>query len=168
MCLSKTLELAIQSFKGVLIAGPRTGSKTPNMHIPKQLPPIILGIKGTVSSVESLRPNAFINIEKGGKFKCWMENLVECSHVIERCDGGRPAIIGQANRQYLAGWPDQEALIRILSDVCIAQNISITNLPNSVRVRDTESHRFWFNYSETESIVGKVKLAPSGVVWESL
>ena len=168
MCLSKTLELAIQSFKGVLLAGPRTGSKTPNMHIPKQLPPIIPGIKGTVSSVESLRPSAFINIEKGGKFKCWMENLVECSHVIERCDDGRPAIIGQANRQYLAGWPDQEALIRILSDACIAQNISITNLPNSVRVRDTESHRFWFNYSETESIVGKVKLAPSGVVWESL
>ncbi len=155
MCLTKVLELAIQSFKGALIAGPRTGSKTPNMHIPKQLPPIIPGIKGTVSSVESL-------------FKCWMENLVECSHVIERCDDDRPAIIGQANRQYLAGWPDQEALIRILSDACIAQNISIINLPNNVRVRDTESHRFWFNYSEAEIEIGKVKLAPSGVVWESL
>ena len=168
MHIDKALELAIESFKGVLIAGPRTGSKTANMNIPKQLPPIVPGIEGTVASVETIRPNASIAIEAGGKFNCWMENLINCNNIIERCNDGRPAIIGQKNRQYLAGWPDQEALKRILSDVCSAQNVSITQLPDCVRVRDTLKHRFWFNYSETESIVGGIKLPPSGVIWESL
>ena len=166
--LDKALELAIESFIGVLIAGPRTGSKTANMNIPKQLPPIVPGIEGTVASVETLRPNASIAIEAGGKFNCWMENLINYNNIIERCNDGRPAIIGQKNRQYLAGWPDQEVLKRILSDVCLAQNVSITRLPDCVRVRDTLKHRFWFNYSETESIVGGIKLPPSGVIWESL
>jgi beta-galactosidase len=168
MHIDKALELAIESFKGVLIAGPRTGSKTANMNIPKQLPPIVPGIEGTVASVETLRPNASIAIEAGGKFNCWMENLINYNNIIERCNDGRPAIIGKKNRQYLAGWPDQEALKRILSDVCSAQNVSITQLPDCVRVRDTLKHRFWFNYSETESIVGGIKLPPSGVIWESL
>ncbi len=97
-----------------------------------------------------------------------MENLVDCDNVIEQCDDGRPALIGNKNRQYLTGWPDQEALRRILSDSCSTQNISITSLPNNVRLRDTLKYRFWFNYSETESIVGGVKLPPSGVIWESI
>ena len=168
MHIDRSLELAIESFKGVLIAGPRTGSKTLNMHIPKELPPIVPGIKGTVASVETLRPNTSISIEEGGNFICWMENLVGCNNVIERCNDGRPALIGTKNRQYLTGWPDQEALKRILCDLCNAQNISIISLPNNVRLRDTLKYRFWFNYSETESIVGGVKLPPSGVIWESI
>jgi beta-galactosidase len=168
MRLNETLELAIESFKGILITGPRTGSKTPNMHIPKQLPPIIPGIKGTVSSVESLRPNASVSVTMGGKFNCWVESLVDCNNIIEYCDDGRPAIIGQSDRQYIAGWPDQDFLIRIFSNACTTQKISATLLPSNVRVRETRSHRFWFNYSESESIVGGIKLPPSGVIWESL
>jgi len=168
MHIGKVLEFAIQSFNGVLIAGPRSGSKTPNMSIPNPLPPIVPGIKGTIARVETLRPNASVSIEKGGNFNCWMESLVDCNNVIERCNDGRPAVIGKKNRLYLAGWPDQKALKRILRDVCIDSNIFSTNLPNNIRVRDTISHRFWFNYSETETTIGSIKLPPSGVFWELL
>ena len=80
------------------------------MAIPKELPPEVPGVVGTVASVESLRPNASISIKAGGSFNRWMETLVDCDNVIEECEDGRPAIIGQINRLYLTGWGNQEAL----------------------------------------------------------
>ena len=168
MHFDKNLKAAIQSFEGVLISGPRSGSKTLDMAIPKDLPPEVPGVVGTVASVESLRPNASISIKAGGSFNRWMETLVDCDNVIEECEDGRPAVIGQTNRLYLAGWGNQEALTRIFRDACLSQNISTMDLPDCVRVRETFKHRFWFNYSEKESIVGAVKLPPSGVFWEPL
>ncbi|WP_416653407.1 beta-galactosidase [Candidatus Pseudothioglobus sp. Uisw_086] len=162
------LKAAIQSFEGVLISGPRSGSKTLDMSIPKDLPPEVPGVVGTVASVESLRPNASISIKAGGSFNRWMETLVDCDNVIEECEDGRPAVIGQTNRLYLTGWGNQEALTRIFRDACLSQNISTMDLPDCVRVRETHKHRFWFNYSEKETNVSSVSLPPSGVFWEPL
>jgi beta-galactosidase len=162
------LKVAIESFEGVLISGPRSGSKTLDMAIPKDLPPEVPGVVGTVASVESLRPNASILIKAGGSFNRWMETLVDCDNVIEECEDGRPALIGQTNRLYLTGWGNQEALTRIFRDACLSQNISTMDLPDCVRVRETHKHRFWFNYSEKETNVSSVSLPPSGVFWEPL
>ena len=70
----------LQAFEGVVISGPRTGSKTLDMAIPKDLPPEVPGVVGTVASVESLRPNASISIKAGGSFNRWMETLVAVSY----------------------------------------------------------------------------------------
>ena len=168
MHVTDNLKIAIESFEGVVISGPRTGSKTLDMTIPNGLPPIVPGVIGTVASVESLRPNASISIKAGGNFNCWMETLVDCDNVIESCEDGRPAVIGQKNRPYLVGWADQKALKRMFKEACLSQSIPITQMPDCVRVRETLKHRFWFNYSETESKVGAIKLPPSGVFWEPL
>ena len=97
-----------------------------------------------------------------------METLVDCDNVIEICEDGRPAVIGQKNRHYLAGWGDQKALKRMFKEACLSQSIPTTEMTDSVRVRETLKHRFWFNYSETESKVGDITLPPSGVFWEPL
>ena len=115
-----------------------------------------------------MRPNASISIKAGGSFNRWMETLVDCDNVIEECEDGRPALIGQTNRLYLTGWGNQEALTRIFRDACLSQNISTMDLPDCVRVRETHKHRFWFNYSEKETNVSSVSLPPSGVFWEPL
>jgi beta-galactosidase len=168
MHINKDLKAALESFEGTVISGPRTGSKTLDMSIPNELPPQVPGIVGKVARVESLRPNALIPIINGGTFKCWMETLVDCDSVIESCDDGRPAVIGQKDRMYIAGWGNQEALKRILKDACIYQNITTIELPDCVRVRETFSHRFWFNYSDSETRIGATSLRPSGVLWEKL
>ena len=88
------------------------------MSIPSNLPPEVPGIHGTVARVETLRPKALITIKDHGHFKKWMETLVDCDNVIEFCDDGRPAIIGDEKNLYFAGWADQDTLRRIIIDIC--------------------------------------------------
>ena len=168
MHIGDELSRAIKQFDGVLISGPRTGSKTLDMAIPEKLPPLIPGINGTVARVESLRPNVTISIKELGNFKKWMETLVDSDNVIQFCDDGRPAIIGNENNFYITGWADQETLKSIFSGVCDSQDISFTELNDCVRTRETSSYRFWFNFSEEESTVGSIKIPASGVIWEAI
>ena len=168
MHIGSELKNAIHAFDGVLISGPRTGSKTLDMSIPQELPPVVPGIKGTVARVESLRPNAIISIKENGYFIKWMETLVDTDDVIEICDDGRPAIIGNEKNLYISGWADQDTLKKLFASICDAQNIATTKLNDCVRVRDTSNHRFWFNFSEEESKVGSIKIPAAGVFWEPL
>ena len=168
MHIGDELSRAIKQFDGVLISGPRTGSKTLDMAIPEKLPPLIPGINGTVARVESLRPNVTISIKELGNFKKWMETLVDSDNVIQFCDDDRPAIIGNENNFYITGWADQETLKNIFSGVCDSQDISFTELNDCVRTRETSSYRFWFNFSEEESTVGSIKIPASGVIWEAI
>jgi len=168
MHIGGQLESAIKEFDGVIISGPRTGSKTLDMSIPKNLPPVVPGIKGTVARVETLRPKAEIPIKDHGYFKKWMETLVDSDNVIQFCDDGRPAIIGNEKNLYIAGWADQDTLRSIFTDICADQEISITHLSDCVRIRETSTHRFWFNFSEEESTVGSIKIPASGVFWEAI
>ena len=168
MNIGDELSRAIKQFDGVLISGPRTGSKTLDMAIPEKLPPLIPGINGTVARVESLRPNVTISIKELGNFKKWMETLVDSDNVIQFCDDDRPAIIGNENNFYITGWADQETLKNIFSGVCDSQDISFTELNDCVRTRETSSYRFWFNFSEEESTVGSIKIPASGVIWEAI
>ena len=168
MHIGDKLNSAINEFDGVLISGPRTGSKTLDMSIPSELPPVVPGIKGTVARVETLRPNAMIPIKDSGYFAKWMETLVDSDNVFKLCDDGRPAIIGHEKNLYIAGWADQDTLKNLFSSVCDSQDIHITELNDCVRIRETSSHRFWFNFSEEESKVGSIKIPASGVIWETL
>ena len=168
MHIGDELSRAMKQFDGVLISGPRTGSKTLDMAIPEKLPPLIPGINGTVARVESLRPNVTISIKELGNFKKWMETLVDSDNVIQFCDDDRPAIIGNENNFYITGWADQETLKNIFSGVCDSQDISFTELNDCVRTRETSSYRFWFNFSEEESTVGSIKIPASGVIWEAI
>ena len=168
MHVGEQLESAIKGFDGVVISGPRTGSKTLDMSIPENLPPVVPRINGTVARVETLRPNALIPIQNHGFFKKWMETLVDSDEIIEFCDDGRPAIIGDGKNLYIAGWADQGTLKVIFSGVCSDQGIQTTELIDCVRVRDTLNHRFWFNFSEEEVAVGSIKIPASGVFWEQL
>lgn len=101
-------------------------------------------------------------------FKKWMETLVDSDNVIKFCDDGRPAIIGNEKNLYIAGWADQDTLRSIFTDICADQEISITHLNDCVRIRETSTHRFWFNFSEEESTVGSIKIPASGVFWEAI
>ena len=168
MHISDQLESAIEEFDGAVISGPRTGSKTLDMSIPKNLPPVVPGINGTVARVETLRPKTVIPIKEYGYFKKWMETLVDSDNVIKFCDDGRPAIIGDKKNLYIAGWADQDTLRSVFTGICANQEISITELNDCVRIRDTSSHRFWFNFSEEDSTVGSIKIPASGVFWEKL
>jgi len=87
---------------------------------------------------------------------------------LEVTSDGKPARVGTAKRQYIAGWPDQTALTRILTVIARDCGLETRDLPDGIRCRDTQTHRFFFNYGADAASVDGLNLAPASVTWKSL
>ncbi len=167
MTIGDTLAAAIENFAGTVLAGPRSGSKTADFAI-SQTEELLPGLPGRVAYVESLRPQARRELASGGHFQHWIETLDTEAPVLERSDCGTAALVGTDRRQYLAGWPDQAALVRMLESLCSTLGIDHCRLPDGLRLRDTDSHRFLFNYDAEPVVFDGITLAPAGVHWQAL
>ncbi len=140
------LKTAVDNFKGQVVMGPRTGSKTEDFQIPKNMPPNIDGFDAKVKSVETLRPTAPIDITSGGHIYIWREHLETSCDVIEVGGDGAPVHIRDDNLHYLAGWPDREAMARILSNIANAAGLDTEDLPTGYRRRDLGRYTLHMNY----------------------
>ncbi|MEP1231216.1 MAG: beta-galactosidase [Litorimonas sp.] len=142
------IKSAMKSTQARVIIGPRSGSKTPNFHIPKTLPPDLepLGVK--ITAVESLRPDASSELEGGGAFHIWQE-FIEIGQGAKterfRTDG-QAAFIRSGNLFYLAGWPDAQAAKDILSNQLTQLGLEIEVLSEGLRRRDIGQYKVYVNY----------------------
>ncbi|QPH55259.1 beta-galactosidase [Pontivivens ytuae] len=154
-------DLGVDAYEGVLVAGPRSGSKTADFQMPVPLPPGLPGVAATVARVESLRADSPVPLEDGGAFRFWREVLE--GEALEAAEDGVPARIGTARRQYLGGWPDDEAMMRILREAAEEAGLETLDLPEGLRVRDAGKWRFAINYADRSWKLGKhIPGAPSG------
>ena len=166
--LSDTLRRALTQHKGLSLLGPRTNSKTENFAIPVPLPPNLPSLDATIARVESLPPDCVEKLAHGGAFVHWREKIETTAHVLEHTLDGWPALIKSGGLHYLAGWADEAALTRILGDLCDQAGIATTALPEGLRLRDSATHRFFFNYNaEAVQWQGR-EIAPAGVDWQPL
>ena len=156
---------ALKDFEGLAILGPRFGSKTKDMQIPKNLPPNIPGFDCVVDYVQSLRPGSKTPLDNGGNFVNWIEKLKGSASIREPNNGGDAAIMASDNFWYLAGWPDEQAMARILGEACDQQNIATYDLPEGVRMRDGLVYRYVFNYGTMPAQVFGQTISPAGVGW---
>lgn len=157
-----------KKIKGRALIGPRTGAKTSDMSIPDRLPPAMDGLEVQVAHVETMPPDAPMPLAAGGAFQRWREELQGTAEIVETLADGRAAIMRSGNVTYLGGWPDADAMARILRSELTAAGISVRPLPAGLRCRDTATHRFWFNYGDSPVRAGDVTLEPAGVFWEQL
>ncbi|MGJ3263989.1 MAG: beta-galactosidase [Salinarimonas sp.] len=164
------LRAALAAHPGVALVGPRTGAKTARFRIPDALPPQVPGLDDLrVARIETLRADCPVPLAEGGAFRFWREWLEGDVPVIERCADGTPALVGTARRAYLAGWPDDGALDRIVCRAAAAAGLETLVLPDGLRVRDRGGWRFVTNYSaESVTLDGVVPgasgaLPPAGV-----
>ncbi len=164
--LPQSLLDQLAGFHGTAILGPRTNAKTSEMSIPVPLPPALPGLDATVALVESLPPGASVPLARGGAFVHWFEHL-ETGHARETTTDGRPAIATAGRLHYLAGWPDDTAFDWIVADACTAEGIETVSLPEGLRIRDTDSHRFWFNYAPEPIVFEGITHAAAGVTWQT-
>ena len=148
---------------GAVILGPRAGARTAEFRIPVPLPPALPGLDCAVTLVESLPPGAVLAVEGGGHVHRWREELEGSASVALRLADGRALMMRAGAVRYLGGWPDEEALGRILRDACAEAGVEATALPEGVRVRDAGAHRFWFNYGPGAVKAHGVTLPPAGV-----
>jgi beta-galactosidase len=162
--MSAALLQALEGFGGLALIGPRSNSKTPDMAIPLPLPPNLPGLACTVARVESLPPDLPVPLVEGGNFLHWREKC-EAAEVAEATVDGWPAVVGTGQLRYLAGWPDEQALDRILRTICQVKGVAVQSLPEGLRCRTAGGIRFWFNYNPEPATHEGVTIPAAGVHW---
>jgi beta-galactosidase len=168
MSLSDPLRTALEAFKGIALIGPRTDTKTNELSIPTPLGPNVAGLDVSVALTESMPPDDSIALANTGQFLHWFEHLEGDATVFVKTAAGQPAIMGTQNLRYLAGWPDDATFDSIIENLCAERGIATIALPDGLRVRDTATHRFVFNYANHPQDWNGTTIAAAGVHWEPL
>jgi beta-galactosidase len=163
--LSGPLKAALARFGGSAILGPRTNAKTADMAIPVPLPPALPDIPITVTRVESLPPGVAHPLRGGGEVRHWLEHLDGDAERVEVTTDGHPVLVRLGWMRYLAGWPCDAALERILAEACAEEGIATTPLPDGLRLRDAGTHRFAFNYGPEPVDWDGTTIPAAGVHW---
>ncbi len=149
----------------ISVLGPRTGSKTEELSISDPLPPNLPGLEATVAYVESLRPDMPRPLQGGGMIRNWMERVETPLTPRFVTEDGTPVLIGDGPLRYLAGWPDEAALARMLDLLGAEAGLDLNPLPDGLRTRNTASHHFAFNYANHSQTYRDQTLPPAGVGW---
>lgn len=163
--LTDVLKAAIANSDAQVILGPRTNAKTANLSIPTPLPPEIPGLDVTIARVETIRADMPIPATGGGHLKLWFEQVETNADVIEVTTKSAPILMQTKCLAYLAGWPDETLLARILTRAASNAGLNPQHLPQDIRIRDTGKTRFTFNHGPDFVTHDGRKIPPAGVIW---
>ena len=145
MTLGDDLKAAISAFDGQVILGPRFNTRNADFRIPQKLPPDCDLIDTQIVTTETLPPGAAIAAQGDGSIIRWWEHLQGSAPVQIATPDGQAILVGDRIK-YLAGWPDDALWDRLLATALSDAGIDRLQLPKGLRVRDTATHRFIFNY----------------------
>lgn len=163
-----------------VVIGPRSGSKTDTLQIPRELPPgplqEVLPIR--IWRVESMRPNVVEQVvaeDLQGQAAHWRD-LIEVGNDVEilaRFADSHPAVVHYQRLHYLASVFDTDFTRNLLQRVAHKAGLSAQCLPEGLRISHRSGLRFAFNYGNTpcsvpagehaEFLVGSRHLEPQGV-----
>ena len=148
--VSDDAERAFAGASGIIIYGPRSGSRTRHHAIPANLPPGPLGslLGMRVLEVSSLRPGLSSTVHGtiAGKAVRWREYVETDSNVLARFDSSEPALICKGNHHYLACWPDEHLLSELMGFAVRKTGLRNIPLPPAIRTRQRGNLTFAFNY----------------------
>lgn len=179
--ISDAAESAFAAYDGVVLYGPRTGSKTRHHAIPANLPPgpIAHLIKVRVLEASSLRPGLTAKVKgrvKGNAAR-WREKLeVQGCDVLAKFENGDAALTASGQLHYLACWPEETLLNAVVRLVASKAGLKIHDLPDGIRIRRRGKLLFVLNYGDTswripfagKVVLGKRSVVPRGVTVLSL
>jgi beta-galactosidase len=160
-----------------VIFGPRSGSKTPDVHVAEGLPPGPLRalLPLCVSRVESLRRGW----SEPGEYPVtrWLEHIESDLAPLAVTRTGRGVWYQKARVQYLAAWPDSALLDAAMRAAAREQGLACLDLPDDLRLRRRGDTIFAINYGpdpidladhvpdlpKGAFVLGEQRLAPAGV-----
>ncbi|WP_117238256.1 beta-galactosidase [Thermus sediminis] len=145
---------ALKAFKGadgLVLFGPRSGSKTKTFQIPPELPPGSLQefLPLKVVRVESLpldlreRVEGSLGVYALGLWREWVESPLE---PLLRFSDGWGALFRSGRYLYLAAWPSAELLGALLALLAGEVGLPVRLLPEGLRLRRRGPWVFAFNY----------------------
>ncbi|MEO1688564.1 MAG: beta-galactosidase, partial [Pseudomonadota bacterium] len=155
---------ALETCRGVVVLGPRTGAKTAEMSIPTPLPPNLPDLDLRITAVESLPPGAERSLQGGGAVQRWVEHAEGNAEALWRTADGRPALLAAGALRYLAGWPDAAGWDRLVAHLAERAGLETRSMPEGLRLRDAADARYVFNHApEPQDFDGRT-LPPAGVL----
>lgn len=141
---------AFEQAKGVVLYGPRTGSKTRHFAIPDGLAPGPLGVllNMRITQIASLRPglNDAVSGKVSGTASRWREYVETSDQILGRFKNKDAALIASGQHHYLACWPDAELLHSVMELICRKAKLKTVKLPEYIRLRKCGALKFAFNY----------------------
>ena len=169
---------AFTAADGLVLYGPRTGSKTRSFSIPANLPPgplqELTGVR--VTQVSALRPGlseAVFGAVAGTAIR-WREYLDGTAEVVAKFEKGDLALSRKGRHHYLACWPDERLLHGTIRKLANDAKLETHELPDDVRIRRRGDLTFAFNYGPAprevklkgEPVLGSETIPPQGLaVW---
>ena len=164
LTLAEPLGKAIAAAEGLVLTGPRTDLKTDQLAFKTPMGPDLPGFDLTSVMEETLPPFAARPLAKGGAIVKWIEHLEGPGATGETTKDGTPILFRAGNRAHLAGWPDPVAAQRLLGALARDAGIETRDLPEGLRIRDTGTERFVFNYAAYAQDFDGQTLPPAGVL----
>ena len=150
------------------LIGPRSNAVTSELTIPPVMGPALPGLDTTVAHVESLPPGVERTVAGGGTVQHWTETLEGTANPLFSLVDGAPVAVQSEAMTYLAGWPDPELWERLICKLAAASDLALLHLPEDIRIRDTATFRYVFNYGPDHAEFEGNILAPAGVFWHHL
>jgi beta-galactosidase len=160
---------SLSRFKGQVVIGPRSGSRTSEFAIPEGLPPGVL-FPGKVSRAESLRPG-LEHAGDGWAIAHWLEHVETTAQPELVATDGTVASWREGRVRYLAAWPTADFAQTILAKAAQDAGLETHILPEGLRIRRAGAHVFAFNYSTQacalpdsiagEMVIGGRTIAPA-------
>lgn len=147
----------LQRFPGHFVAGPRTGSKTDELSFAPNLAPGLLQsiLPIQVDTVETIRPDLeqilqAVTTQSGHlRARSWCERIIldESVTSLYQYADGHTAIAQNQACTYIGALIDDDALLHVLGQLCIKQNIELIELPLDVRLSSRGEYGVLFNYN---------------------
>ena len=163
--MSDALRDALAHSDATCLIGPRSNLVNDDLGLTVPLGPNLTGLETRVVRVESLPPGTHRLVEGKGAVVHWAETLEGNAHVAIESDDGSAVLVNAGNQHYLAGWPDTTLWDHILTELAQKADLELVSLPEGLRLRDTNAHRFAFNYSLNSVTWQDQEIAPAGVAW---
>ena len=183
MHADEALAAALERCSAVVLLGPRSGSKTVDLHIPPDLPPGPLHrlIPLQVTRVESVGPAVRYGVMLDGRrYEAlhWREHVRTSLTPVAAFEDGCGAWYRHGRVNYLATWPDPALMIWVLTDLAMDAGVQLSPMPEGVRTSHRGDLVFAVNYAPemrdapapscVEFLLGARTLSPAGVaVWRN-
>ncbi|NBD29900.1 MAG: beta-galactosidase [Alphaproteobacteria bacterium] len=164
MHVTDDMKAALLASDALVVLGPRAGARTRDMAIPDRLPPDLPGIDLKVARVESLRPDMPVSLSGGGAVTGYLDEIEGAGETVLETGAGQPIAMRFGGLTYLAGWLDAPGFDRLVATVAGRAGLATHPMPEGVRIRDTGTERFWFNYNPHPVATEAGELPPAGVI----
>lgn len=156
------LMAAMTACTAACLIGPRSNLVTDEMGLAVPLGPNLPGVAAQVTRVESLPPGSVRKVRGGGALVHWLETLEGTADPLLQTEDEEAAVlVVQDNIHYLAGWPDHDLGARIVAMMAEEVDLPLAALPTGLRLRDTATQRFAFNYGAEAVRFNGVTIAPA-------